>query len=120
MAFQQLTEEPLRRSAIASGLDEDVDDVAVWLGDSFVIGSLCHLPPQVDGAVRELILVEWDAPVARLTERAEGERLVIGQRAENDGAGLGRHRGRAGRRGLPRCSVISRSSRRAPPSDTGV
>ena len=33
--------------------------------------------------VCQLILVEYDTPVARLTERAEGERLVIGQGAEH-------------------------------------
>ena len=36
-AFQQLTEEPLRRAAISSRLDEDVDDVA----------GLVHGPPQI-------------------------------------------------------------------------
>ena len=43
LAFQQLTEEPLRRAAIASRLDEDVDDVAV-----LVHGAPQILPPALN------------------------------------------------------------------------
>ncbi len=35
--------------------------------------------------VCQLILVEYDAPVARLAERAEGERPVVSEGAEDDG-----------------------------------
>ena len=37
MAFQQLTEEPLRRTAITSGLHEDVDHVTI----------LVNRPPEI-------------------------------------------------------------------------
>ena len=40
--------------------------------------------------VRQRILIQHDAPVARLTEGAEGERSVLSEGAEDEAGGGGR------------------------------
>ena len=57
-----------------------------------------HVPPV---PISQHLVVQNDAPVAGLTERAEGERLVISPGAEDDGAGGLRH-------GVGTCSAVTR------------